>query len=80
MTERSAQMLIPIRGPSRLRLVIKPRSVPPRPYAWEIYDDEHDKLVLQSEQRFRTFKDAWAAGTTELEKLRSHSFPLPSLT
>ena len=33
MPQRSPHLVIPERGPSRFRLVIKPRSDPPKPYA-----------------------------------------------
>lgn len=61
----------PTRGPSRFHLVIKPRSGPPRPYAWEIYEDGQDELFRQSGERFRSFAEAWKAGSVALEEIRA---------
>jgi hypothetical protein len=82
MAQQSDHLVNPVRGPSRFRLAIKPRSDPPRPYAWEIHDDERsgEEPVRQSTGRFRTFKEAWAAGTIALEKMRDRSIPSPSPT
>jgi len=67
-------------GPSRFRLAVKSRSAPPRPYAWEIYDDEGDEEPIRlSLQRFRTPKEAWEAGSIALEAIRVRSFSVPSL-
>jgi hypothetical protein len=63
MAHLSERLVIPTRGASRFRLAIKLRSAPPRPYAWEIYEDERDeKAVRQSALRFRTSQEAWSAG------------------
>jgi hypothetical protein len=58
----------------RFQRAIKSRSDPPRPYAWEIYDDERDDApVRQSARRFGTFREAWTAGWAALEKIRARS-------
>ena len=81
MTHLSERLVTPTRGASRFRLAIKLRSAPPRPYAWEIYEDERDeKAVRQSALRFRTSQEAWSAGSIALEKMRDRSLPSPSPT
>jgi hypothetical protein len=80
MSQQSATLVTPARGPSRFRLAVQSRSGPPRPYAWEIYDDEGDEEPIHlSPQRFRTPKEAWEAGSIALEAIRVRSFSVPSL-
>lgn len=79
MSQQSATLVTPTRGPSRFRLAVKSRSDPPRPYAWAIYDDEGDEEPIRlSLQRFRTPKEAWEAGSIALEAIRVRSFSIPS--
>jgi hypothetical protein len=82
MPQQSATLLALVRGPSRFRLAVKPTSDPPRPYAWEIYDDERsiEKPFRRSTRRFRMPKEAWEAGSIALDTIRIGSFSVPSLT
>jgi len=74
MAHLSDLLITPTRGASRFRLAIKLGSVSPKPYMWEIYEDERDdKAIRQSALRFRTSKDAWAAGTIALDVIRTRS-------
>jgi len=67
MSQPSEHLLSPTRNPSRFRLAIKPRSVPPRPYAWEIYDDDRGDEPIRRLASFRTPKEAWEAGSVALD-------------
>jgi hypothetical protein len=72
MAQQSATPLPLVRGPSRFRLAVKPTSDPPRPYGWEIYDDDlsTEEPFRRSARRFRTPKEAWDAGSMALEMIR----------
>ena len=77
MSHHSGTPLPLVRGPSRFRPAVKPSSDPPRPYAWEIHDDERgaEDPVRRSAERFRTPKEAWEAGSTALELIRDRLLP-----
>jgi hypothetical protein len=55
-----------MRGVSRFRVRVQLVSSGPRPYRWEIRDEETDDVVKRSLDRFRTSAAAWQAGTTYL--------------
>ena len=75
MSQQSATLLTPVRGPSRFRLAVKPMPDPLRPYAWEIHDDERsaEEPVHRSARHFRTPKQAWEAGSIALELIRARA-------
>jgi hypothetical protein len=56
----------PIRGQSRYRVIVRRLSQQPKPYGWEIQDDERDLRVARSKERYRTFREAWEAGSEAL--------------
>jgi len=58
----------PIRGLSRYRIIVRRLGREPKPYGWEIHDDEGDLRVTRSEDRYRSFQDAWEAGTKVLHR------------
>ncbi len=58
-----------VRGDSRFRLRICFIGGGPRPFSWEVCDDEDGRSVRRSTDRFRTSSDAWEAGSAVLNDL-----------
>ncbi len=56
------------RGGSRFRLRVVLIDRGPRPYGWEIYDDDDGKRVCRSKRRFRTPAEAWEAGSVIVDE------------
>lgn len=52
-----------VRGRSRFRLRVRLMDTGRNPYGWELYDEESDRCVRQSDERFRTSAQAWEAGS-----------------
>lgn len=55
-------------GPSRFRVRVHFASPGLKPYGWEIVDEDDDRTVRRSAQRFRNSAEAWAAGLAVLAK------------
>ncbi|MBV9653015.1 MAG: hypothetical protein JOZ42_00480 [Acetobacteraceae bacterium] len=67
-----------IRGFSRYRLSVTLAQAGPRPYGWEIRDDETDRRVRRSAEHYRTPRAAWEAGSRVLHELGARQQPSPS--
>src|SRR5689334_445522 len=60
----------PIRGLSRYRVIVRRLGREPRPYGWEIHDDETSLPVRRSENLHRLPNDAWEAGRKALQRAK----------
>jgi len=40
----------------------------PRPFSWEVYDEEDGRSVRRSARRYRTSSEAWQAGSAVLDE------------
>ncbi len=43
-------------------------GVGPKPFGWEVYDEEDGRSVRRSADRFRTSSAAWQAGSIVLDE------------
>jgi hypothetical protein len=57
-----------VRGLSRFRLRICFTGGGPKPFGWEVYDEEDGRSVRRSVVRFRTSSEAWQAGSAVLDE------------
>jgi hypothetical protein len=66
MSQTAAQIRPIVPGPSRFRVRVQLVAAGLRPSGWEIYDEDDDRTVRRSAQRFRSSAEAWQAGMTAL--------------
>ena len=57
-----------VRGNSRFRLRICFIEGGPKPFGWEVCDEEDGRCVRRSATRFRTSSEAWQAGSAVLDE------------
>jgi len=69
MSQPESQIRPVVRGRSRYRVRVQLVFAGFKPYGWEIYDEEADRTVRRSAERFRTSAEAWHAGTAVLAEL-----------
>ncbi len=62
-----------VRGHSRFRLRICFIGGGPRPFGWEVCDEEDGRCVRRSTERFRTSSEAWQAGSAVLDDNDTYS-------
>lgn len=56
--------------PYKLKLKIVYAEKPPRPYVYEVYDEENGKTIETSTRRFKNPEEAWEVGIRALDQSR----------